>query len=55
MSEKLREVLEPGELEKNNEQLQQELSASQHFFDNIEMEFGRHRKFISKLSKLSPH
>ena len=32
--ESLKEVLESEELDKNNEQLQQELSACQHFFDN---------------------
>ena len=37
-SEKLKEVLESEELEKDNEQLQQELSACQHFFDDTEME-----------------
>ena len=31
-SEKIKEVLESEELEKDNEQLQQELSACQHFF-----------------------
>ena len=31
-SEKLKEVLESEELEKDNEQLQQELSACQHLF-----------------------
>ena len=33
-SEKLKEVLESEELEKDNEQLQQELSACQKFFDD---------------------
>ena len=41
-SESLKEVLESEELDRNNEQLQQELSACQHFFDNTEMENGRH-------------
>ena len=45
---------ESGELDKNNEQLQQELSACQHFSDNTEMENGRHRVFNFKLSKLNP-
>ena len=51
-SEKLKEVLESEELDQNNEQLQQELSACQHFFDDTEMENGRHRMFNSRLSKL---
>ena len=51
-SESLKEVLECEALDKNNEQLQQELSACQHFFDNTEMENGRHRVFNIKLSKL---
>ena len=38
--EKLKEVLESEELEKDNDQLQQELSACQHFFDDTEMENG---------------
>ena len=50
-SEKLKEVLESEELDQNNEQLQQELSACQHFFDNTEMANGRHRVFNFKLSK----
>ena len=54
-SEKLKEVLESEELEKDNEQLQQELSACQHFFDDTEMENGRHQVFNFKLSKLDPH
>ena len=54
-SEKLKEVLESEELDQNNEQLQQELSACQHFFDNTEMENGRHRVFNFKLSKLYPN
>ena len=53
-SESLKEVLESEELDKNNEQLQQELSACQHFFDNAEMENGRHRVFKFKLSKVDP-
>ena len=51
-SEKLKEVLESEELDLNNEQLQQELSACQHFFDDTEMENGIHRMFNFKLSKL---
>ena len=54
-SESLKEVLESEELDKNKEQLQQELSACQHFFDNTEMENGRHRVFNFKLSKLDPN
>ena len=54
-SEKLKEVLESEELDQNNEQLQQELSACQHFFDDTEMENGRHRVFNFKLSKLDPN
>ena len=54
-SEKLREVLEPEELQENNKRLQQELSACQHSFDDNEMKNGRHRRFNFKLSKLSPH
>ena len=50
----MKEVLELEEFDKNNEQLQQELSACQHFFDNTEMENGRHRVFNFKLSKLDP-
>ena len=53
-SESLKEVLESEELDRNNEQLQQELSACQHFFDNTEMENGRHRVFNFKLSRLDP-
>ena len=53
-SESLKEVLESEQLDKNSEQLQQELSACQHFFDNTEMENGRHRVFKFKLSKLDP-
>ena len=41
-----------GRMDKNNKQLQQELCACQHFFDNTEMENGRHRVFNFKLSKL---
>ena len=55
LSEKLKEVLESEELDQNNEQLQQELSASQHFFDDTEMENGRHWLFNFKLSKLDPN
>ena len=54
-SEKLKEVLESEELDQNNEQLQQELSACQHFFGDTEMENGRHRVFNFKLSKLDPN
>ena len=54
-SKKLKEVLESEELEKDNEQLQQELSACQHFFDDTEMKNGRHQLFNFKLSKLNPH
>ena len=54
-SEKLKEVLESEELDQNNEQLQQELSACQHFFEDMEMENGRHRVFNFKLSKLDPN
>ena len=50
----LKEVLESEELDKNNEQLQQELSACQHFFDNTEMDNERHRVFNFKLAKLDP-
>ena len=42
LSAKLKEVLESEELDQTNEQLQQELSACQHFFDNTEMASGRH-------------
>ena len=55
MSEKLNKVLEWEELDKNNEQLQQELNACQHFFDDTEMENGRHRVFNFKLYKLDPN
>ena len=41
-SESWKEVLESEELDKNNEQLQQEFSACQHFFDNTEMENRRY-------------
>ena len=54
-SEKLKEVLDSEELEKDNEQHQQELSACQNFFDDIEMENERHQVFNFKLSKLDPH
>ena len=54
-SEKLIEVLESEELDKNNEQLQQELSACQHFFDNTEKENERRREFNFKLCKLDPN
>ena len=54
-SEKLKEVIESEELDQNSEQLQQELSACQHFFDDTEMENGRHRVFNFKLSKLDPN
>ena len=40
MSETLREVLEPVELQKNNELLQQELSASQHFLTILRWKMG---------------
>ena len=50
----MKEALESEELDKNNEQLQQKLSACQHSFDNTEMENGRHRVFNFKLSKLDP-
>ena len=53
-SESLKEVLESKELDRNNEQLQQELSACQHFFDNAEMENGRHRVFNFKCRDLIP-
>ena len=49
-SERLKEVLEPEELDQNNEQFQQELSACQHFFDYTKMEKGRHRMFNFMLS-----
>ena len=39
-SEKLKEVLESEELEKHNEQLQQELSACQHFLAILRWEMG---------------
>ena len=45
-------MLELEELDKNNEQLQHEVSACQHFFDNTEMENGRHGVFNLKLLKL---
>ena len=54
-SEKLKEVLESEELDQNSDQLQQELSACQHFFDDTEMENGRHQVFNFKLSKLDPN
>ena len=50
----MKEVLESEELDKNNEQLQQELSACQHFFDNTEMDNERHRVINFKLAKLDP-
>ena len=53
-SESLKEVLESEELDKNNEQLQQELSACQHFFDNTEIENGRHRVFNLSCRNLMP-
>ena len=55
LSEKLKEVPESEELEKDNEQLQQDFSACQHFFDDTEMENGRHQVFNFKLSRLDPH
>ena len=55
LSEKLKEVLESEELEKDNEQLQQDLSACQLFFDDTEMANGRHRMFNFKLCKLNPN
>ena len=55
LSEKLKEVLESEELEMDNEQLQQELTSVQHFFDDTEMENGKHQVFNFKLSKLDPH
>ena len=51
-SEKLKEVSESEELDKNNKQLQQKLSACQLFFDDTEVQNGRHRVFNFKLSKL---
>ena len=54
-SEKLNEVLESEELEKDNVQLQKELSACQHFFDDTAMESGRHQVFNFKLFMLNPH
>ena len=42
-------------MEKDNEQLQQELSACQHFFGDNVMEIGRHQQFNFKLCKLDPH
>ena len=45
--------LESEDLDKNNEQLQQELSACQNFFDNTEMKSGRHPVFNFKLSELN--
>ena len=53
-SESLKEVLESEEFDKNNEQLQQEIIACQHIFDNTEMEHGRQRAFNFKLSRLDP-
>ena len=50
----LKEVLESEELDKNSEQLQEELSACQQFFDSAEMENGRHRVFNFKWSKPDP-
>ena len=50
----LKKVLESEESDRNNEQLQQELTACQHFFDHTEMENARHRVFNYKLSKLDP-
>ena len=44
-SEKLKKVLESEEMEKDNEQLQQKLSACQHFFDDTEMGNGTHQVF----------
>ena len=52
--QRLKEVLKSEVLDKNNEQLQQELSACQHFFDDTEMEKERHRLFNCMLSKLDP-
>ena len=54
-SEKLKKVLESEELDQNNERLQQKLSACQHFFNDTEMENGRHQVFNFKLSKLDPN
>ena len=54
-SEKLKEVSESEELDKNNKQLQQKLSACQLFFDDTEVQNGRHRVFNFKLSKLDPN
>ena len=51
-SKSLKKVLKSEELDKNNEQLKQELSACQHFFDNTETENWIHRVFNLKLSKL---
>ena len=53
-SEKLKKVLESEELYKNA-QLQHQISAYEHFFDNTEMENGRHRVFSFKLSELDPN
>ena len=53
-SERLKQVLESEESDKNNEQLQQELSACKHFFDNTEVENGRHRVFNFNLSTFDP-
>ena len=50
----MEEVLESEGLDKNNEPLQQELSASQHFFDNTQIDNGRHRVINFRLSKLDP-
>ena len=54
-SETLKEVLESEELKNDNEQLQQELSACQHFFGDTDMENGKHQVFNFKLPKLNPH
>ena len=53
-NEKFIEIPESEELEKDNEQLQQDFCACQHFFDNAEMENGKHQVFNFKLFKLYP-
>ena len=53
-SKSLKKIVESEELDKNNELLQQELNACQHFFDNTEMKNRRHRVLNFKMSKLDP-
>ena len=51
---RLKEVLELENLDKNDERLQQELSACQHFCNKFEIKNGRYRVFNFKLLKLDP-